>query len=184
MKRADDDQAIHLTAVDLDEPPGGHVQIGERLGMGDVRERAVEAVGPAVVGAHQRVGAAWPFDQRHPAVTARVTEHPRPTVAVAHREQRHAEGDTFGVVAGVGDRRRRKVHARIRAQNLQLIGESGWVQVVLDRLAPRVAFIGRARVDVRKDAANDLDILGDRRPCRSAHTVGVSHYERHASTTL
>ena len=32
-----------------------------------------------------------------------------------------------------------------------------------------LALIGRACVDVREDAANDLGIVGDRRLCRCAH---------------
>ena len=55
-----------------------------------------------MIAAYQRVGTARSFDERHPAVSARVAEHPRPAVAVAHREQRHPEGDTFGVVAALG----------------------------------------------------------------------------------
>ena len=152
--------------------------------MRDVRQRAVEAISPAVIAAHQRVGTARALDERQPPVPAGVAEHPGSAVAAAHREQRHAEGDPFDVVARVGDRRRRQVHARKRAQNLEFLVESDWVQVVLDRLAPRVAFIGRARVDVREDPANDLDVLGDRRLCRCTHTVGVSHYVCHASTSL
>jgi hypothetical protein len=152
--------------------------------MGHVRQRAVQPVRPAVIAADQRVRTAGSLDEGHPAVAARIAEHACPTVLAAHREQRHTEGDALGVVAGVGDCRGRQVDARKGAQHLELMGESDWVQIVLDRLAPGLALIGRARVDVREDAADDLRIVGDRRLCRSAHTVGVSHCERHASTTL
>jgi hypothetical protein len=115
-------------------------------------------------------------------VAAGISEHPRATVAAAHREERYPEGDTFGMIARIGDGRGRHEDARERAQRLELVSESDWVQIVLDRFAPGIAFVGCARVDVRKDSANDLQIVGDRRLCRSAHTEKVSHYDRHAST--
>ena len=184
LQRADDDEAVHFVAVDLDQSAGGHIKVGEGLGVRDVRQRAVESVRPAVIAAHQGVSTAGSFDEGHPAVPARVAEHACPTVPAPHREQRHAEGDAFGVVAGVGDGRGRQVDARKRAQHLELSGESDWVQIVLDRFAPGIAFIGCACVDVREDAANDLRIVGDRRLCRSAHTVEVSHFISRASMIL
>src|SRR4030088_2692570 len=78
------------------------------------------------------------------------------------------------MVTRVRDRRGRRIDARIRAQRFEFGGESDWVHVVLDRLPPIVALIGRACVDVREDAANDLSIIGDRQLCRGAHGASIT----------
>ncbi len=59
---------------------------GERLGVGHMRERTVQAIGPAVVAAHQGAGAAGLLDEGETAMPARVAEHPRPLVAPPHGE--------------------------------------------------------------------------------------------------
>ena len=53
-----------------------------------------------MVPAHQGVSTTGTFHERHPAVPTRVAEHPGPAVSIANREQRYAEGDPVGVIAG------------------------------------------------------------------------------------
>ena len=66
-------------------------------------------------------------------------------------------------------------------QHREFIGESGWFQIVFDGLSPGVTFVGRARVDMRQDAADDIHIVSYRRPCRSGHTTEVSQLTRYVS---
>ena len=100
---------------------------------------------------------------------ARVAEHPRSAVTVAHREQRDTEHDPFDVITVVRDRRRRDEHARRRPQQSELLGEPLRIDVVLDRFTPCLAFIGRARVEVGEDPVDDLDIARQRRIRAGAH---------------
>src|ERR1700756_4976684 len=102
--------------------------------MRNGRERTVPTGRPAAGPAHQRARAAGAFDEGHPAMATRVAEHPRPLVTPADGEKRHAESVTFDVIARVRDRSRRNKHARHRAQQLEFVGESTTVEIVLDGL--------------------------------------------------
>ena len=80
------------------------------------------------------------------------------------------------MITRVRDRCRRDEHARKRAQKLELVGKPRRVDIVLDRLPPGLTLIGRARVDVRKDAANDLDIARRATSLSEWPYVRVSHH--------
>jgi hypothetical protein len=65
-------------------------------------------------------------------------------------------------------------HARHRAQQTEFLGKPAWVQIVFDGLAPSLAFIGRASVDMGKDAPNDLDVIGHQRLRRGNHARSIT----------
>ena len=94
-------------------------------------------------------------------MTAGVAEYPCTPIVASDRAQRCPEADTFDMVPGVWDGRRRNEHAGKRAQQPQFVRESFWVEVVFDRFAPRVTFIGRPRVDMSEHAAHNLYVVGD-----------------------
>ena len=102
-------------------------------------------------------------------MATRVAKHPRPLVTPANGEEWHAESVTFDVIARAGDRGGRDKHARHRAQQLEFVGESTRVEVVLDGLTPCLALVGGACVDMSEDAPNDLDVIGNQGLCWSAH---------------
>ena|ERR1700682_522905 len=107
-------------------------------------------------------------------MTTCVAKHPRATITVAHREQRHTEGHAFDMVTGVRDGRGRNEHAGRRTEQPELVGEPGRIEIILDRLAPGVTLIGRSRIDMREDAANDLDIIGEQRLCGATHVKSIT----------
>jgi hypothetical protein len=93
---------------------------------------------------------------------------------VADGEQRHAERGALDVVAGVRDRRRRHEHARPRAEQPQFGGEPLRVEVVGHRLAPGLALVGGAGVDVRQHPPDDLGITCERRHRRPGHGASIT----------
>src|SRR5271163_3438912 len=113
--------------------------------------------------------AAAALNKSHPAMAACVAKYPRSLIVPTNSAQRPTEADTFDMVAGVRDRRRRNEHAGKRAQQSQFIRESAWVDIVLNWFSPNLTFIGSTRVDMGQYAAHGLHIVGDRRLCRRAH---------------
>ena len=79
------------------------------------------------------------------------------------------KADTLDVVTRVRNRCRRHEHTRHRAQQPQFGVEPATVQVVFDGLAPGVALVGGARVDMGKDPSDDLSVVGDQGLPRRAH---------------
>src|ERR1700761_3008299 len=117
------------------------------------------------------MGAPCAFDQRHPAMAAGVAEYPCTPVAATDREQRHPEAVTFDMIPRVWDGRRWHEHAGKRTQQTHFIRKPSWVDVIVDRFAPHLALIGRARVEMTEHAVHDLHIVCDQRLCRASHGV-------------
>ncbi len=98
----------HETAPDLEahrsEPVTGLVETRVTRAVGDARERAIEIVGPGMIGAHQPFrAAAGPVDDARPAVAADVGEGADLPVPAAHDDHAFAKVVERVPVAGGGD---------------------------------------------------------------------------------
>ena len=97
----EDEPAERLDAC-REQPQLGLVEIGDRAPLGHADQLAVEAVGPAVVEAADRLAAlARAVQQARAAVAADVAEGPQPAVVGAQHEHRLHAGRARQVVAGV-----------------------------------------------------------------------------------
>src|SRR5262249_30769882 len=85
---------------DGNQPSRGLVEAREPVLVRHVAEHAVEAVGPAVVAAHECLAATRAGRQLRAAVPARVAERPHPTIAPAHREDRRPCGVAYDPLSG------------------------------------------------------------------------------------
>src|SRR5262249_59173451 len=119
-----------------DDPADHLVEPEKAMLVRNVTKGAVEAVGPAVVAAHERLLAARARCDLCPAVAAGVAECTHPAVVAAHGENRHASRLPREVRSVLRQGRRGTEHSRETAEELELCRQPRLRQIVHDGLAP------------------------------------------------
>ena len=161
--RHENDAVLLLHRRHRHQPVRRLVETGEAVLARDVAQRAIEPVGPGVIGAGEGALASLALLQLHAAVAAGVAETAHHAVAAAHHQQRRADRRARDVGARLGQRRRRTEGHRHAAQHLDLGREPLGRMIVLDRLAPDCrSFVGLVAVDVREDAIDQVGFVQQR----------------------
>lgn len=146
---ADEDETALLADRDGDEAVGVAVEARKSMLVRHVTERAVEAVGPAVITADESLRAARSVGEAHAAMTAGVAIDAHAAVAVADGD----DGRSARVARDVGPRfgqcRGRAERHGHGAQQPHLGVQPVGGEIVRDGLAPdRLAHVGRLVFDV------------------------------------
>ncbi len=164
----DEHQTMSLLAAHLAQTGLPEIEPGKAVGVRHVVQAAVEAIGPAVVRAHEAGLAALAVGEASAAMPAGVAEGARHAVATAHDEERRAGGFARDVAAFFGKRRRGTEGHRPAAQRaLLLFAEALGRVVARDRLAPdAVAEVGGPVSDVAEHAGGD-GLVGEEAICRT-----------------
>lgn len=157
----DEDQPALLNdRMDRDQPVVGLVDAGKAVLPGDVLQRAVQPVGPGVIGTGEGPLAALAAGHRHAAVAAGVAEAADDAVLAANQQQRRPGGGPGDVGPRLRQRRRGAERHRHPAQHLQLRGESLGGGVVRRRLPPDVRpGVRRLAVDMAENAVDQFGFV-------------------------
>ena len=123
---------------------------------------AVEAVGPCVIAAGQRLLAPCPVHELHAAMPAGVAERAHDPVAAAHRDDRRQRRLARHIGADLGQRRGRTERRRRAPKHFCDLRVQPVLRGVMHhRFVPdRIAHVGRLVVDMVEDARDERAIVG------------------------